>query len=517
MRKTINFLTKAVYVIAGIILLYLAYNSMHYTFLPMFRQDNGVVCEGPDSRLSNLILVAAFFIVTFLLSKLVFLGAKTKKAKAFRVKAFLLVDIVCVGAFLLLYVRNSHIPPYWDQAQVLSDAMAFKQGDFSDMANTYLHKFPQQLGLIFCQIPFLYIWNNFGIFQYMNVAFILLTIFFSYLLAKELFSDELISLLTIIATSLFFPLYVYVNFIYGDLPSIAGCLLIALLITRWCKNSKIHYLVWALVVASVFILVRENTLIFLIASGICILLTAIKNRRYGAIVFSVLILVLPVLASKGVLKYFENKSGQVIDNAIPSVSWITMGLQGEPDDGTGVGYYNGYNEASWWYQGATTEAAKEVAVVDMKERLTYMSQNPSFARKFFRYKILEQWIEPSFDSLYMTCTNVEESGEWSKSFYQGDLPEKMIDFMNWFLTLAYFYGFIYMIYAFKHEVTPGKLLLIVAFIGGFLFSIIWEAKGRYAMPYFVFMLPIAASGLGMSVNLVNMLINKFIMKKEVNK
>ena len=35
---------------------------------------------------------------------------------------------------------------------------------------------------------------------------------------------------------------------------------------------------------------------------------------------------------------------------------------------------------------------------------------------------------------------------------------------------------------------------IVTILGGFLFSIIWEAKARYMFPYFVLMLPYAMLG-----------------------
>ena len=38
-------------------------------------------------------------------------------------------------------------------------------------------------------------------------------------------------------------------------------------------------------------------------------------------------------------------------------------------------------------------------------------------------------------------------------------------------------------------------IIPVAFIGGTLFHMIWEAKSRYVFPYFVFLIPIAAYGL----------------------
>jgi hypothetical protein len=38
-------------------------------------------------------------------------------------------------------------------------------------------------------------------------------------------------------------------------------------------------------------------------------------------------------------------------------------------------------------------------------------------------------------------------------------------------------------------------LLLIAIVGGFLFSIIWEAMSRYVLPYVVYMIPLAAVGM----------------------
>ena len=49
------------------------------------------------------------------------------------------------------------------------------------------------------------------------------------------------------------------------------------------------------------------------------------------------------------------------------------------------------------------------------------------------------------------------------------------------------------------------LIIAVTFIGGFLFSLLWEAGGRYVFPYFVFLITAAASGIGMTLNKCNQL------------
>ena len=46
----------------------------------------------------------------------------------------------------------------------------------------------------------------------------------------------------------------------------------------------------------------------------------------------------------------------------------------------------------------------------------------------------------------------------------------------------------------KREPLENEILLIVI-LGGILFHMLWEAKSRYVLPYFVMMLPLAAAGI----------------------
>ena len=52
-----------------------------------------------------------------------------------------------------------------------------------------------------------------------------------------------------------------------------------------------------------------------------------------------------------------------------------------------------------------------------------------------------------------------------------------------------------------------KLYLIIIFLGGFSFHILWEAKSRYIIPYVIILFPLASNSL-------NMLTDKIFTKKE---
>ena len=52
------------------------------------------------------------------------------------------------------------------------------------------------------------------------------------------------------------------------------------------------------------------------------------------------------------------------------------------------------------------------------------------------------------------------------------------------------------------------------FTGGFLFSLIWEAKGRYVFPFFVMLIPVAAAGLKIALDLFTERIGKMKGEKQ---
>ena len=51
-------------------------------------------------------------------------------------------------------------------------------------------------------------------------------------------------------------------------------------------------------------------------------------------------------------------------------------------------------------------------------------------------------------------------------------------------------------------------LLLIGVFGGFLFTLIWEAKTRYAFPYYILMIPYAAIGIDLLLKKINETISK---------
>ena len=66
----------------------------------------------------------------------------------------------------------------------------------------------------------------------------------------------------------------------------------------------------------------------------------------------------------------------------------------------------------------------------------------------------------------------------------------------------------YFIFAVKKDSNILQHMLAVTMIGGFLFSIMWEAKARYIFPYYITMYPLAAIGYWQAIAKVKALFSR---------
>ena len=122
------------------------------------------------------------------------------------------------GVLLAVWVSICHITPVWDQMQVYLDAMDFKVGNFRDMTG-YIYMCPHQYGLTFLYEIFLVFGGGYRLLQYINVLMIMCVIWSSYALVEELFGDTRAALYVVMGDLLFFPMWIYVNYVYGELLS----------------------------------------------------------------------------------------------------------------------------------------------------------------------------------------------------------------------------------------------------------------------------------------------------------
>lgn len=92
------------------------------------------------------------------------------------------------------------------------------------------------------------------------------------------------------------------------------------------------------------------------------------------------------------------------------------------------------------------------------------------------------------------CFAGEQSG-FAQQVYFGSLRIWIERFMNIYQLIIYGGIFVLLIQKWKDFERIEYFVLLIGVFGGFLFSLIWEAKTRYIFPYLLFMMPYAAVGL----------------------
>ena len=145
----------------------------------------------------------------------------------------------------------------------------------------------------------------------------------------------------------------------------------------------------------------------------------------------------------------------------------------------------------------------------INERILEFKNNPQMAKDFFKAKIQLQWTEPTYSSLVMTSKFGESLTEVTSRVYFGTIPEKMIQLMDRYSFILYASVAIGTMISLFRKDRVYKNVILIAVVGGFLFSIIWEAKGRYVMPYVVFLIPYMSRGIFEVQSLFEKHINRF--------
>lgn len=443
-----------------------------------------------DSSFWNLAIALLVILVVYILRRLLLRGNEEQKRRL--IWRLALVITILVGIGTALWVTVCHVTPVHDQLQVYCTAREFRNGNYQDMLG-YFYMHPHQYSLAFLYELFFYINQSILFFQYINVLFVMVIVYFTYLISEELFHNQEVNLFALLGIICFLPLYMYANFVYGDLPAIALGMMGIWAVLRWCDAKKTKYLVMAPACFVFATLFRKNTLVILLAVLICLVIYSLRSLDWRGAVLGVMILVLPILGIQGVQHVYELRSGIEIGDGIPSVSWIAMGMQ---ECWNGAGVYNAYNESVFWgIAEGDTYLANKIARKYIKERTAEFLADPGLARNFYRFKLLGQWNESTFSSQFMTHYFEEPPNGFVESVYYGRLQEVYIKTMNRYVFIIYLGVLVSAGVSLFRERTILQSLPLIAVIGGVLFSILWEAKGRYVFPYMLLLLPYMAQGI----------------------
>lgn len=461
-----------------------------------------------------------FFIPTLLVTVAFFFGIRFAARKfktleeALKRKISRIVfhaSFVFLAAVLIAFIVTAPYYPEGDQLIVATAAALFRKGDYTMLTDGgYLSLFPYQKGITALYGMFFTIFGNYNFFpiKCFNALCVLAAFVAGRGLVKEI-SDEIFAETVYCILFVFCaPLIVMTPYAYGDVPSIAFALLIFLCLVKAERTGRVIYAVLSVPAAVMALLTRNTSLIVFIAVIIGAVLLLLRNRKklgFAAVVTAACILVIPLATTKTIDVIYEKECGHENFDAVPKNLFIAMGMH----DTYGVpGVFNRYHQEVFEQSGYNAEIAAQTGNEYIKARLTELATNPGEGFKFVNKKIIFQWDEPMFESFRITAPTKEDApkNKFYNSVYHGRIHDAVWLLSDFYQSVVYIsftlYIALWLVEAIRArkrkealKVTVATMIPVITFVGGFLFSILWESQCKYVLPYYVFMLIYAAAGL----------------------
>ena len=163
--------------------------------------------------------------------------------------AFVLSYTLC---FCVLWVIGAGCIPVGDQLSVCRAAEGFRNGDFSmltkDSYEKYLFIHPHQLGLTaLIELIFAVFGNgNFQAFEFLNCLGAVLCVYSGYRIVRLMAEEQRARIYYLFLAAGCFPLFFYVTYVYGEIPSLAYSLAAAWMFLEYRKRRK----VWGLLLCA---------------------------------------------------------------------------------------------------------------------------------------------------------------------------------------------------------------------------------------------------------------------------
>ena len=406
------------------------------------------------------------------------------------------ISFLFSSAFGLWWIIVDEFPIAGD-ARAVSDmarAIAYStdMSDFVDYFDTYAN----QRGIVLLEALFYKAFHDkaYIVLRLLNLAMILATIYTFSLIAYDIWNDEKIMLMTRILLSMFLPFTLFTNLVYGTIPSIFLLVLGFKLALNLCKNGHIINTVLTTLCFTLAMFIYQGAMIAVLATIIYILFIGTQKPSFNIVLTAVLLVLSMVFTGKIANGLFNTITGLDLGKGMPAIAWIYMGLSAG-DGANGAGSYNNIHAIAYEnnnYDSAQTSSycAKEIINV-LSEYLT--GKRPLF---FFYEKTRCQWTNSLFDSTQITQFPSYEKfvlTDKYRNLLMGKEMLALILFSDLFQMLIYLLAFLWLLRSIiTKKYSSGAFLLIIFFIGGFLFQLMWEQKARYCMPYFMALIPLAA-------------------------
>lgn len=434
--------------------------------------------------------VAIITAIIYLLGELAF-RIKLKK----EYKSALLFSLTIIYIFFqIIWINYVKISPVADQNFAYKTAVdMYKSKAINPGILKYLEIYPQQLTLAFLWNIIFKITHNidYQTIQYINAISNGITLIMIYKITNLIGNEYKVNKkYSIIIYMGFLTLPLLSTFVYGDELGLALAMSSIYFIMKYTNSNKTYLALISSILMAIGCMARMNNMIMIIAITIYLVLDLFKEqfemKRFILkllIIFAFIIIsILPsqIIKSTLIKKYELNK-----ENKFPAIGYVYMGMvEGTRNNGW-------YNDESVYI----ALSSKENMYSSLKERTIELYSKPSKVIYFYTRKITSMWAENTYASLWYNQsfnssakkTEVEELKDKKILKY-----ELILKIWQKAIIINIFLSTLIVLIQNRKKINNEVLLLLLVFMGGFLFHIMWEAKSRYIIPYIVALIPITS-------------------------
>lgn len=484
MKKIIYFL--GIVFLSSIIILNLKYTA--------FLDNSEHIIFYNNSWLFNLGIVLVVIVINYIVS---IINKKLNKKERSIQKKIVIIALLIYLLVNILWVIFVNPKVVGDSVHVCNLAQIFYKNDYSEMLfnstyidvtlyeymQAYIHQIP--LAFIFSIIFRLIHFDIMEVLRIINIISNIAIVIGLYKIQLKLSSKyNTNTTLLFILILTFFTLPLLNTFIYGDIPSLALCIFAIYFIMCFTESHKMKYFIYTIFCTMLAYMMRMNSLIFIIGIIIYMLLNLFSewnqnnlknNLKSISLIF--IFMITSIVPAVIIINYYSNKYNLDNTKNYPTISYILMAMEESP---RGNGWYNEEiaKEALLNPDKARDEYPKHIY-----NRISYFLENPSYTFEFYAKKVASMWTENTYSAIQ---NNIRSDSDYIKKLV------KPIEFYQKALLVLICSSSLIVLIQNRKKLSLEIILLLTAFVGGFAFHILWEAKSRYIIPYIIILIPIAS-------------------------
>lgn len=464
-----------------------------------------VVLFNYDDLVMNFFLLGAFFLLAFALSRYADIF---KKISDRALIIGLSVYTITLG-FIWIFMAQS--VPAADSGTVTQTAMDAANGNYSSFLSSdnsfynnisYYKIYPFQLGFVFISEI---VYRIFGtttsmpmqVFNVLALTALYIAIVF---ISKIIFKSKSVTFITVFMLAGCLQGILFTTFVYGNIIGIASAMWACYFVIRFMqsegKRNYLNILPTALLMA-LSIIAKYNNMIWLVAISIALVIYIIKNKKWLHFISIAFIILISVGSFNLIIMSYEKRSGVELGKGVDQLLYLDAGLN---ESAMAPGWYNDLAKSKYLNANLDNELADTWAKNDLKERLNTFKSDSHYRNDFFSKKILSQWNEPSYESLWVSQVKGHYFGDVQEdttlfSIYNGQLNKFLYDYFDFFQMITFILFTVGVAGLIKKKCSAETIMILTGLVGGFIYHTLFEGKSQYVLTYFIVMIMFSSYGL----------------------